>query len=158
MIRLFPGRASIVVALLIVPFSAAVAKELARIETHTQRYGSHIVISAYNDPLVRGVTCYVSRSHSNGALGGGRIAGAIDASASCQQTGAISVAETVPPQAPVFTADIDSTFGSLHIIRVLDTERRSLVYFSYSEDEAAGNLPGHLFVIRLPAGSRMPPR
>lgn len=156
MTKLLSGRASILAVLLIVPFSAAVAKELAMIETHTQRYGSHIAISAYDDPLVRGVTCYVSESHSNGTLGGGRIATATDASASCQQTGAISVAETVPRQAQVFTADVDPTFDSLHIIRVLDTERHSLVYFSYTEDEAAGNLPGQLFVIRLPADPRMP--
>ncbi|SHK25828.1 CreA family protein [Paraburkholderia terricola] len=158
MIKRFPGRAGILAALFIVWSCAAVANELATIETHTQRYGSHIAISAYNDPLVRGVTCYVSQSHSNGALGGGRITTAADASASCQQTGAVSVAETVPRQAQVFTADVDPTFDSLHIIRVLDTERHSLVYFTYTEDEAAGNLPGHLFVIRLPVGPRMPAR
>ena len=68
MIKLVPGRASILAALLIFSSSAVVAKELATIETHTQRYGSHVAISAYDDPLVKGVTCYVSESHSDGAL------------------------------------------------------------------------------------------
>jgi CreA protein len=51
MIKLVPGRANILGALLILLSSAVVAKELATIETHTQRYGSHIAISAYDDPL-----------------------------------------------------------------------------------------------------------
>jgi CreA protein len=158
MIKLFPGRASIAGALLIFSSSAVVAKELATIEPRTQRYGSHIVISAYNDPLVKGVTCYVSESHSDSTLGAGHISHATDVTASCQQTGNISVAKIAPRQAQVFTAEVDPTFNSLHIIRVLDAERHSLVYFSYTEDAVAGNLPGYLHVIRLPAGSKMPTR
>ena len=156
MIKLFPGRASIVAAPPIFSSSPVVAKELGvMIETRTQRYGSHIVISAYNDPLVKGVTCYVSKSHSDGTLGAGHISHGTDVTASCQQTGNISVAKIAPRQAQVFTAEVDPTFNSLHIIRVLDAERHSLVYFSYNEDAVAGNLPGYLHVIRLPAGSKM---
>jgi CreA protein len=105
---------------------------------------------------VKGVTCYVSESHSEGALGSGRISRGTDLTASCHQTGDIRVAESVPRQAQVFTAESDPTFDSLHIIRVLDTERHSLVYFTYNEDEVAGDLPGRIYVIRLPAGPRMP--
>jgi CreA protein len=158
MIKLVPGRASILGALLIFLSSAVVAKELATIETHSQRYGSHIAISAYDDPLVKGVTCYVSESHSDGALGSGRISHGTDLTASCHQTGNIRIAETVPTQAQVFTAELDPTFDSLHIIRVVDTERHSLVYFTYSESEVAGELPGRIYVVRLPAGPRMPTR
>jgi CreA protein len=158
MIKLVPGRASILGALLIFSSTTVLAKELATIETHTQRYGSHIDISAYDDPLVKGVTCYVSESHSDGALGSGRITHGTDLTASCHQTGNIRVGEAVPRQAQVFTAELDPTFDSLHIIRVLDTERRSLVYFTYSENEAAGDLPGRIYVIRLPAGPGMPAR
>ncbi len=158
MIKLVPGRASILGALLIFLSSTVVAKELATIETHSQRYGSHIAISAFDDPLVKGVTCYVSESHSDGALESGRISHGTDLTASCHQTGNIRVAETVPTQAQVFTAELDPTFDSLHIIRVVDTERHSLVYFTYSESEVAGDLPGRIYVIRLPAGPRMPTR
>ncbi|WP_179713864.1 CreA family protein [Paraburkholderia bryophila] len=158
MIKLVPGRANILVALLIFSSSVVVAKDLATIETHTQRYGSHVAISAYDDPLVKGVTCYVSESHSEGALGSGRISRGTDLTASCHQTGDIRLAESVPRQAQVFTAESDPTFDSLHIIRILDTERHSLVYFTYNEDEVAGDLPGRIYVIRLPAGPRMPTR
>jgi CreA protein len=158
MIKLVPGRASIMGALLIFSSTTVIAKELATIETHTQRYGSHIAISAYDDPLVKGVTCYVSKSHSDGALGSGRTTHGTDLTASCHQTGNIRIAKTVPRQAQVFTAESDAPFDSLHIIRVLDTERHSLVYFTYNEDEVAGDLPGRIYVIRLPAGPRMPAR
>ncbi|WP_408476746.1 CreA family protein [Paraburkholderia strydomiana] len=108
--------------------------------------------------FVKGVTCYVSESHSDGALGSGRITHGTDLTASCHQTGDIRIAETVSRQAQVFTAETDPTFNSLHILRVLDTERHSLVYVTYKEDEIAGGLPARIYVIRLPAGARMPAR
>ncbi|MFM0725979.1 CreA family protein [Paraburkholderia strydomiana] len=156
MIKLFPRKTGLLIALLFVPFSAAVARELATIETHSQRYGSRIAISAYADPLVKGVTCYVSKSHSDSALGNSRISGASDATASCAQTGTISVPETIPRQAQVFTAAVDPTFDSLHVIRVMDTERNAIVYFCYTEDDVAGNLPGQIHIIPLPADPKVP--
>ncbi|MBB5458281.1 CreA family protein [Paraburkholderia sp. Cpub6] len=158
MINLSPGRASILGTLLMVSSFGLAAGELASIETHTQRYGSHVAISAYDDPIVKGITCYVSKSHADGPLGSGRISGGTDLTASCQQTGNITVTQAVPRQAQVFTAEVDGSFDSLHIIRVLDTERNSLVYFTYSEDATAGDLPGHLYVVRLPAGLKLPLR
>jgi CreA protein len=49
---------------------SAHGEQLARIATHSQRYGGQIEISAYDNPLLKGVTCYVSRSHDENALGG----------------------------------------------------------------------------------------
>jgi hypothetical protein len=43
-------------------------------------------------------------------------------------------------------------------IRVLDTERHSLVYFTQMEDKVAGDLAGSTYVIRLPAGLTAPAR
>ncbi len=156
--KLACGRMSIAGALLMVSSFLVSAGELASIETHSQRYGSHIAISAYDDPLVKGVTCYVSESHLDNAFGGGRISHAADLTASCHQTGNIEVAVAVPAQAIVFTAQQNPVFDSLHVFRVLDAERHSIVYFTYSEDEVAGDLPGRLYVIRLPAGLRLPAR
>lgn len=158
MIKLVPRQASILAALLTLSSSAVVAKELATIETHSQRYGSHIAIAAYDDPFVKGVTCYVSESHSDGAFGNGSISPGTDLTASCHQTGHIRVSEAVPRQAQVFTARSAPIFDSLHVIRVLDIERHSLVYFTYSEDKVAGDLPGRIYVICLPAGPGMPAR
>ncbi|MGY6123587.1 CreA family protein (plasmid) [Paraburkholderia strydomiana] len=152
------GGLGIGAALLMSSSPAALAGDLASIETHSQRYGDHVAISAYDDPLVKGVTCYVTESHSNGAFGGGRMARTADLTASCHQTGNLEVAAAVPAQATVFTAQRSPIFGSLHVFRVVDVERHALVYFTYSEDETAGDLPGHLYVIRLPANLKMPTR
>lgn len=152
------GRLSIAGTLLIFSPPAVLGGELASIETHSQRYGNHIAISAYSDPLVKGVTCYVAESHSDDAFGGGRISHAADLTASCHQTGELELAAVVPAQAKVFTAQQNLIFDSLHIFRIVDRERHALVYFSYSEDEAAGDLPGRLYVIRLPHNLRMPKR
>ena len=153
-----PARPGIAAALLIVASSAALAGEIASIETHTQRYGNHIAISAFEDPLVKGVTCYVTESQSDRAFGGGRMSHAADLTASCHQTANLEVAAAVPARAKVFTAQQNAIFDSLHVFRVVDAERHALVYFSYSEDETAGDLPGRLSVIRLPASLRMPTR
>ncbi|MFM0470633.1 CreA family protein [Paraburkholderia strydomiana] len=117
-----------------------------------------MAISAFEDPLVKGVTCYVTESQSDRSFGGGRMAHAADLTASCHQTANLEVAATVPAQAKVFTAQQDAIFDSLHIFRVIDAERHALVYFTYSEDETAGDLPGRLSVIRLPANLRMSTR
>ncbi|AFT89813.1 CreA family protein [Paraburkholderia phenoliruptrix] len=151
-------RLSIAAALLIFSSSAALAGDLTSIETHSQRYGNHIAISAFDDPLVKGVTCYVTESQSDRAFGSGRIPHAADFTASCHQTGNLEVAAAVPAQAKVFTVQQNAIFDSLHIFRVIDAERHALVYFIYSEDETAGDLPGRLDVVRLPASLRMPTR
>lgn len=148
-----------VLGLLLLALSPALAAaELASIETHSQRYGSHLAISAYDDPLVKGITCYVSQSRDDAVLGSGRLPRSTDLDASCQQTGDISLSPAVPRQALVFGAAGEPHFDSLHIIRIVDNEHRALVYFTYSEDATAGDMPGHLSVIRLPAGVKPPSR
>ncbi|ALE58983.1 CreA family protein [Paraburkholderia sp. RL17-368-BIF-A] len=150
------GRSSITGALLIFLPPAALADELASMKTYSQRYGNHITISAYSDPLVKGVTCYVTESYSDDALGGRRISRAHDLAASCHQTGELELAVVLPAREKVFGTQQSPIFESLHVFRIVDRERHALLYFSYSEDEAAGDLPGRLYVIPLRADLRMP--
>jgi len=130
---------------------AAHGEELARISTHSQRYGGEVEISAYDDPLLKGVTCYLSRTHEENQLGNPQTRSITQADASCHQVGKVSVTRQVPKQAIVFEESQDPIFKALHVIRVLDSERMVALYFIYTESELAGNLPGHVDVIRLPA-------
>ena len=130
-------------------------EQLARIATHSQRYGGQIEISAYNDPLLKGVTCYVSRSHDENALGGNsQPTRASDAEVSCHQVGKLITPTQIPRQAQVFDESVDPIFRVLHVFRILDPSRLTVLYFSYTESELAGDLPGHVDVIQLPVRGR----
>ena len=130
-------------------------EQLARISTHSQRYGGQVEISAYNDPLLKGVTCYVSRSHDENVLGGNsQPPRAPDAEVSCHQAGKLITPTQVPKQAQVFDESVDPIFRVLHVFRILDPSRLTVLYFSYTESELAGDLPGHVDVITLPVRGR----
>lgn len=143
--------ASVLLALLAV--SSSNAEELARIPAHSQRYGTHIRISAYDDPLLKGVTCFIS-----GPVSGSdrrdlhdRNTGGAATSASCHQVGPLSTTVRVPQQAQVFDESIDPVFRSMHVIRILDIRHLVVLYFSFAKSDLAGDLPGHVDVVRLPA-------
>jgi CreA protein len=129
---------------------AAQSEELARIATHSQRYGGEIEISAYDDPLLKGVTCYLSRTHEENQFGNTQTNSLSQADVSCHQVGKISISRQLPKQATVFGESQDPIFKALHVIRVLDPERSVVLYFIYTESELAGDLPGHVDLVRLP--------
>lgn len=139
--------------------SAALAshgEEVARIATHSQRYGAHIGISAYDDPLLKGVTCYVSGAHAGNQLGGSQPERISDATVSCLRVGKLSAPAKIPTQAQVFDKSVDPVFDAVHVVRILDAKRLTVLYFSYTESGVAGDLPGHIDIIRLPEwGNRL---
>jgi len=146
---------NVATALAIFLSSLAHGEQLARISTHSQRYGGQIDISAYNDPLLKGVTCYVSRPHDENALGGNSPPTRTpDAQVSCHQVGKLTMPSQVPKQAQVFDESVDPIFRVVHVFRILDPSRLTVLYFSYTESELAGDLPGHVDVIRLPIRGR----
>ncbi|MGF6973669.1 CreA protein [Paraburkholderia sp. JPY465] len=146
---------SMAVALAISLPAPAPGEQLARIATHSHRYGAQIEISAYEDPFLRGITCYVSKSHDENALGGtSQPTRAPDAEVSCHQVGKLTASNRVPKQAQVFDESVDPIFRVLHVFRILDASRQSVLYFSYTESELAGDLPGHVDVIQLPVRGR----
>ena len=133
--------------------SSSNAEELARIPAHSQRYGTHIGISAYDDPLLKGVTCFISGPVANRDRRNlhDRNTGGTATSVSCHQVGPLSTTARVPQQAQVFDESIDPVFRSIHIIRILDIRRLVVLYFSFAKSDLAGDLPGHVDVVRLPA-------
>jgi len=132
-------------------------EKLARIATHSQRYGGQIGISAYDDPLLKGVTCYLSRSHDQNGFGdNSQPARTPDAEISCHQVGKLTTPSRLPLQAQVFDESVDPIFRVLHVFRILDPSRLTVLYFSYTESELAGDLPGHVDVIQLPVRGRRP--
>ena len=81
------------VALACVAGTAALAQKIGDVSTAFQWVGPNhkIVVEAYDDPLVQGVTCYVSRAKTGGISGGlGLAEDKAEASIACRQIGPVS--------------------------------------------------------------------
>ncbi|WMW82506.1 CreA family protein [Undibacterium cyanobacteriorum] len=93
-----------------------------------------IVVEAYDDPKVKGVTCYVSRAKTGGIKGGlGLAEDKAEASIACRQVGPISFEKPIKQQEEVFNQSLSILFKKLRIVRMVDAERNTLVYLTYSD-------------------------
>lgn len=93
-----------------------------------------IVVEAYDDPRVDGVTCYVSRAKTGGIKGAlGLAEDRAEASIACRQIGPIAFREPLPKQEEVFSERLSVIFKKLRIVRIVDPKRNALVYLTYSE-------------------------
>ena len=82
------------------------AETLGEVSTVFKLIGPNhkIVVEAYDDPLVEGVTCYVSRAKTGGITGAvGLATDKSDASIACRQVGEIRIKAPLPEQDEVFS-------------------------------------------------------
>jgi len=94
-----------------------------------------VIVEAYDDPKVHGVTCYVSRARTGGLKGSAGLAeDKPEASIACRQVGeALHFPEKLPQQEDVFTERMSILFRRLHIVRIVDLRRNVLIYLTYSD-------------------------
>jgi CreA protein len=93
-----------------------------------------VVVDAYEDPEVKGITCYVSRAKTGGIKGGlGLAEDKAEASIACRQTGPISFAKPLKRQDEMFSERISLVFKRLRVVRMVDAVRNTLVYLTYSD-------------------------
>ena len=93
-----------------------------------------IVVDAYEDPKVKGVTCYVSRAKTGGYKGAlGLAEDKAEASIACRQTGPITFAKPLETQEDVLSERISLVFKKLRVVRIVDKPRNTLVYLTYSD-------------------------
>ncbi len=99
-----------------------------------------IVVDAYDDPKVAGVTCYVSRAKTGGIKGGlGLAEDKAEASIACRQTGPIAFAKPIEQQEEMFSERISLVFKKLRVVRMVDKKRNTLVYLTYSDRVIEGS-------------------
>jgi len=133
-------RAALAAALLAA--GAASAEPVGEVDTVFKLIGPDhkIVVDAYDDPGVKGVTCYVSRAKTGGIKGGlGLAEDKSDASIACRQTGPISFPKPLPQQEDMFSERISLVFKRLHVVRMVDAGRNTLVYLTYSDRVIEGS-------------------
>ena len=129
-------KAALLVALL--SSSAALhAEPIGDVDTAFKLIGPDhkIVVDAYDDPKVAGVTCYVSRAKTGGISGAlGLAEDKAEASIACRQVGPISfTAKTIDVSEEMFSERISLVFKRLRVVRMVDRKRNTLVYLTYSD-------------------------
>lgn len=93
-----------------------------------------IVIEAFDDPKVEGVTCHLSRARRGGVKGSlGLAEDTADASIACRQIGPIKMDESMKDKESVFTQKTSLLFKTMQVVRFLDKKRSVLIYLVYSD-------------------------
>ena len=118
------------------------ADKIGSVDTAFQWLGRDhdILVEAYDDPGVAGVTCYVSRARIGGIKGTlGLAEDRAEASIACRQVGPISIPEPLKKQEEVFSERMSILFKRLRIVRMVDAPRNTLVYLTYSEKLVDGS-------------------
>jgi CreA protein len=144
----------------LVVFAAAHAEQIGSVNTNFRVTGSDkVVVEAYDDPQVPGVTCYVSRARTGGVKGTLGIAeDPTEASIACRQVGPISFAGPLKQQDDVFNERMSFLFKTLHVVRVVDAKRNALVYLTYSDRVVSGSAKNSVTAVPVPAGTKIPLR
>jgi CreA protein len=152
---------------LALPLAVALCSTIARaepigaVDTAFQWIGPDhkIVVDAYDDPKVSGVTCYVSHAKTGGIKGALGIAeDKSEASIACRQVGPVSVRQPLPQQEEVFNERLSILFKRLRIVRMVDRNRNTLVYLTYSDRLIDGSPQNAVTAVAVDRGTAIPVR
>jgi CreA protein len=118
-----------------------------------------IVVEAYDDPAVSGVTCYVSRAKTGGIKGGlGLAEDKAEASIACRQTGPIAFPAPLRQQEEMFSERISLVFKKLRVVRMVDKPRNTLVYLTYSDRVIEGSPQNSVTAVPVDRATTIPLR
>ena len=146
-------------ALALTAMPALHAEQIGDVNTAFQWIGPDhkIVVEAYDDPKVAGVTCYVSRAKTGGIKGAlGVAVDKAEASIACRQVGPVSVKQPLPQQEEVFSERMSLLFKRLRIVRMVDRERNTLVYLTYSDRLVDGSPQNAVTAVAVDRGTAIP--
>lgn len=137
----------------------AAAERVGEVDTVFKLIGPDhkIVVDAYDDPGVHGVTCYVSRAKTGGIKGGlGLAEDKSEASIACRQTGPISFPKPIPKEDEMYSERISLVFKKLRVVRMVDAARNTLVYLTYSDRVIEGSPQNSLTAVAVDRGTPIP--
>ncbi len=147
-----------VAALLLVTASLH-AEPIGEVDTVFKLIGPDhkIVVEAFDDPKVSGVSCYLSRSKTGGIKGALGVAeDRAEASVACRQVGAIRFGGPIPKQEEVFSEKTSLLFKSIQVVRMVDSKRNALVYLVYSDRVIEGSPQNSITAVAMPSGQTIP--
>jgi CreA protein len=112
------------------------AEEIGQVTTAIRILGANhrIVVEAFDDPKVEGISCFVSRARTGGISGSlGLAEDTSDASINCQQTGPVRFRGELEEGEEVFGRRASILFKRVQVVRFHDEARNALVYLTYSD-------------------------
>ncbi|SDT25863.1 CreA family protein [Pseudomonas oryzae] len=122
--------------------AGAQAETIGEVSTVFKLIGPNhkIVVEAFDDPKVEGVTCYLSRAKTGGIKGGlGLAEDRAEASIACRQVGPIRFLERFEDGEEVFKERTSLVFKTMQVVRFFDQKRNTLVYMVYSDRVIEGS-------------------
>ena len=151
---------ALLAALLAMP---APAEEIGDVSTAFVLIGANhkVVVEAYDDPKVKGVTCYVSRAKTGGIKGAlGLAEDKAEASIACRQTGVVTFEPGKPlrQQEEMFNERISLVFKRLRVVRMVDAPRNTLVYLTYSDRVIEGSPQNSVTAVPVDRATPIPLR
>ncbi len=118
------------------------AEEIGAVDTVFKWLGPNhkIVVEAFDDPMVDGVTCYLARAKTGGIKGGlGLAEDRAEASIACRQVGPIRIKGKLKDGDVVFKERTSLVFKTMQVVRFFDESRNALVYLVYSDRVIEGS-------------------
>ncbi len=137
----------------------AIAQKIGDVDTAFQWIGPDhkIVVEAYDDPQVQGVTCYISRAKTGGISGGmGLAEDKAEASIACRQVAPVKFKGPLPKEDEVFSERMSILFKRLRVVRMVDAPRNTLVYLSYSDKLVEGSPQNSITAVPIDRATPIP--
>ncbi len=130
------------------------AEKIAEVDTAFKLIGANhkIVIEAFDDPKIEGVTCHLSRAKTGGLSGSlGLAEDTSDASIACRQIGPIRIKEQFKDGEKVFNKRTSLLFKSMQVVRFMDQKRNTLIYLVYSDKLVDGSPKNSISTVPIQA-------
>jgi len=143
--------------------SAAIAEQIGAVDTAFKLLGANhkIVVEAFDDPKVDGVTCFLSMARKGGITGSlGLATDTSDASIACRQVGPIKFTAPISVDDEgerVFKARRSVLFKKLQVVRFLDRKRNTLVYLVYNDKLIDGSPKNSVTAVAMMPWGNQPP-
>ncbi len=138
---------------------AAAGEPIGEVDTVFKLIGPDhkIVVDAYDDPKVAGVTCYVSRAKTGGISGAlGLAEDKAEASIACRQVGPITFTKPIEIREEMFSERISLVFKRLRVVRMVDRKRNTLVYLTYSDRVIEGSPKNSVTAVAVDRSTPIP--
>ena len=139
--------------------ASAAAETVGSVDTVFKLLGPDhkVVVEVFDDPRVRGVSCYLSRAKTGGIKGAIGIAeDKSNASVACRHVGPLSFNGKLPRQEEVFSERASILFKHVRVVRMVDPKRNALVYLVYSDRLIEGSPQNSVTAVPVPANLPIP--
>ena len=134
----------------------AAAEEIGTVSTKFKWFGPNdkILVEAFEDEVVSGVSCYLSRAKTGGISGAVGVAeDTSDASIDCRQTGPVNLTDKIRSGKAngeeVFKQRTSLIFKTMQVVRFYDPRRNVLIYLSYSDRIIEGSPKNSISVVPI---------